>query len=97
MCLPKLGISCIFQHASNKMTRYFLLTCNEKQTIDVFEELANVDLVGNICVIVSEKLQREQVTYNIKFLTCICHSLTNSERQKVLRKQIDLRTKTFTC
>ena len=86
MWVSNFNISCIFQDDQKRMTKYFLVTCNETQTINVFKELGNVDLlVDNIFNIVFGKRDCEQVQYKINFLSCVC-DLTKSERQRIMRK-----------
>jgi hypothetical protein len=86
MWVSNFNISCIFQDDQKRMTKYFLVTCNETQTINVFKELGNVDLlVDNIFNIVFGKRDCEQVQYKLNFLSCVC-DLTKSERQRIMRK-----------
>ena len=80
--------ACIFQYANNtrQKTKYYLVACNETQTVNLFETFTDtgsvIDKIGNI---VKQKLKCEEIEYDIQFLSCSCH-LTKSERQKVLRK-----------
>ena len=76
--------ACIFQHA--KKTKYFLVSCGEKQTINLFEKLNDSESVINkVCNIVKPDLKCEEIQYNIQFLSC-SSQLTQSEKQKIIRK-----------
>ena len=80
--------ACIFQYANNtrQKTKYYLVACNETQTVNLFETFTDTgSVIDKICNIVKQKLKCEEIEYDIQFLSCSCH-LTKSERQKVLRK-----------
>ena len=51
-------LSCILQHVNNKKqkTKYFLVSCNEKQTIHLFEKFTDSSSVINkFCNIITQK------------------------------------------
>ena len=80
--------ACIFQYANNtrQKTKYYLVACNETQTVNLFETFTDTgSVIDKICNIVKQKLKCEEIEYDIQFLSCSCH-LTKSERQKVLTK-----------
>ena len=75
-------LACIFQHYRIQKTKYFLVACNERQTINLFEQFNDTEvLINKFCHIVTQKLKCEEMQYNIQFLSCSCQ-LTKSERQK---------------
>ena len=82
-------LSCIFQHDNGtrqKRTKYFLVACDESQTINLFENFTDSDsLINKFCNIVSHKLKSDEIEYNIQFLSCSCQS-TKSEKQKITQK-----------
>ena len=80
-------LSCIFQHGNGtrqKRTKYFLVACDESQTINLFENVTD-SLINKFCNIVSHKLKSDEIEYNIQFLSCSCQS-TKPERQKITQK-----------
>ena len=69
-----------------KETKFFLVACDESQTINLFEKFTDSDsLVNKCCNIVSHKLKSDEIEYNIRFLSCLCQ-LTTSERQNITQK-----------
>ena len=63
-------LNCIFQHngTRQKRTKYFLVACDERQTIDLFEKSTDSDfLVNKFYNIVSHKLKSDEIQYNIQF------------------------------
>ena len=88
LCLSNYCLACIFQHANNSQkTKYFLVACSERQTINLSEKFTDSDtVIDKICNIVTQKLKDEEIEYDIQFLSCSCSQLTKSERQKISRK-----------
>jgi hypothetical protein len=91
--------SCIFSHENHrghpKRTNYFLVACYEMQKINVFEKFTDSKfLVNKISTIVKNKCNRDDMDYNIQFLSCTC-SLTKREKQKVSRKHKSSRQKSL--
>ena len=67
--------------------KYFLVACNEiRQTINLFEQFNDIDsLINTFCHIVTERIECNEMEYDILFLLCSCQ-LTKSETKKVQRK-----------
>ena len=86
LCFSNIYLSCIFQH-NKRQIKYFLVACNKIcQTINLFEQFNDIDsLINTICHIVTQRVECEEIEYDILFLLCYCQ-LTKSERQKVQRK-----------
>ena len=68
-------------------TDYFLVACNEiSQIIYLFEQFNDIDsLINTFCHIVKQRLECDEIKYDILFLSCSCQ-ITKSERKKVQRK-----------
>ena len=65
-CLLQLSnywLACIFQHSNNtrQKTKYCLLTCDEGQTIKLFEQFDCDSFIDKICNIVTQKLKCEEI------------------------------------
>ena len=68
--------------------KFFLVACNERQTIDLFGTFTDSDsVIDKICNIVTQKLKCEEIEYDIQFFSCSCQ-LTKSEKQKIIRKHM---------
>ena len=81
-------LACIFQHVNNtrQKTKYFLVACNERQTINLLGKFTDShSVIDNICNIVTQKLKCDEIEYDIQFFSCSCQ-LTKSEPQKIIRK-----------
>ena len=88
LLLSNYYLACIFLHANNSQqkTKYFLVACNERQTINLFEKITDFDsVIDKICIVVTQKLECDEIEYDIQFLSCSCQ-LTKLERQKMVRK-----------
>ena len=86
LCFSNFYFSCIFQH-NTRQTKYFLVACNEiSQRINLFEQFNDIDsLINTFCHIVTQRLECDEIKYDILFLSCSCQ-ITKSERKKVQRK-----------
>ena len=64
-----------------------MVACNEiSQRINLFEQFNDVDsLINTFCHIVTQRLECDEIKYDILFLSCSCQ-ITKSERKKVQRK-----------
>ena len=64
-----------------------MVACNEiSQTLNLFEQFNDIDcLINTFCHIVTERLECDEIEYDIQFLSCSCQ-ITKSEREKVVRK-----------
>ena len=46
--LPNYCLSCIFQHNARQKTKYFLVGCNRQQTVNLFEQFYDTNLLINM-------------------------------------------------
>ena len=66
--LSNYWLGCIFQHSNNtrQKTKYFLVACDEGQTIKLFEKFSDSDsVIDKICNIVTQKLKCDEIEYDI--------------------------------
>ena len=84
LCFSNIYLSCIFPH-NKRQIKYFLVECNEiSQPMNLLEQFNDIDsLINTICHIVTQRVECEEIEYDILFLLCSCQ-LTKSEMQKRL-------------
>ena len=71
--LSNYSFACIFQHANNtrQETKYYLVACNETQTVNLFETFTDTgSVIDTICNIVKQNLKCEEIEYDIQFFSC---------------------------
>ena len=63
------------------------MSCDESQTIDLFEKITDSDsLLNKLCDIPSHKLKSDEIQYNIQYVSCLCQ-LTKPEKLKITKTQ----------
>ena len=77
-----LCLGCVF-HKIKRGTRFFLLSLNEQDTLEIHQ----IDNVKCLVQTITNKVICDETEYVIQFILCSC-KLTRTEKQKILRRQI---------
>lgn len=95
--LPNCCLSCIFQHNAKQKTKYFLVWCNQQQTVNLFEQFCDTDfLINMIYDVATQDEACGVIECKLQFLSCLTQA-TKSEKQKALKKHKTTTQKKVHC
>ena len=68
---PSCCLSCIFQHQQRQQTKYFLVGCNQQQTINLFKQFYDTDfLINMIYSVATQNEASGEIECKVQFLSC---------------------------
>ena len=88
---PTLCLACVFHNS--RLTKYFLISCNEELVLKIYRTDDSKSLVQTICKILTNKLSSDRV-YCTRFIACTCQKSEGTKQNSGMLQVLKTKQKT---